>query len=657
MTPPKTILKALLALVLAGAVSSPAQASDLQRERPFVGSIEIIGNEHISDGRLKKVMRTKEPGFFQLFNRPRLRSDFLRYDLAAIEAYYRKNGYYQAVARIVENRHDESKNSNHIVIEVIEGEQTLVGEVRVVGDVPFDPEETARKLRLRTGAPFDSTQIGSDIYYLRNRMWDEGYVLADIDHTVKVHDHTADITYRIAPGPRMYVGRIDVRGNRVASEKRVREQLTFKTGDRFSLKSILDSQQNLFDTSLFRQVNLSASRIDTVENKVDLVVEVEERKMSYVELGLGIGTEDNGRVAAEWGHRYVPGLGGNLRVNSEFAFDIVREGRFELKNRFSRAGASYTGPRFPGTRFQTAIDAFLQGDRNPQTVDYDVWGFGVHGRRRIGWHSVLYLEYTQEFVRRRIPELEESSPFTRTSDETHSLGATVDRDTRNDLLYPSGGSQRSLALQVAGGPVRGDNHFVKVVGSISVYRRVFGAATLAARLRAGVASPYGRSNDGRDPDGIPFEDRFYAGGSNSVRGYKENSLGPRLPVGEPGSIDPRTVALRGDALGGEVMLLTNLELRFPIWKSAKLGGVLFLDGGNVWEEPSDVKLSDFKPVRHMDGGGYAPTNVTKYRYSFGLGLRYNTPIGPLRLDYGVPVSRTGEIRSFGMFHFNLGHAF
>lgn len=658
MTSPRIISRALFTLALAACAIAPLSASELGHERPHVGSINFVGNENMDSGRLKSIMRTREPSFFQLFNKPRFRPDFLRYDLAAIEAIYHKNGYYDATARVIENRLDETTNSTHIVIEIDEGEQTLVGGVRIEGDIPFDTSGIVKNLRLKKDAPYDSTQVGSDVYSIRNRMWDRGYVLCETVPTLQLSDHRAYLTYTVNVGPPMYVGKIDVAGVHVASEKRVREQLTFKPGELFSLKKIQDSQQNLFDTSLFRQVKLTPTRIDSIGNTIDLLVEVEERKMSYVEMGLGFGTEDNGRIASELGHRHVPGLGGKLQLETEFAFDLVREGRAQLRRRFSRTGVAYTGPRFPGTRFQTSVDGFYEQNRNLQTVEYDIWGFGAHGRRRAGRYTMFYLDFADEFIKRKIPELEaETSLFTRKSDETRSLGVTLDRDSRDDLLFPTRGSQRSLSAEVAGGPIRGDNHFVRLVGSMSYYGRTWKRMTFAVRARTGIAAPYGRSNDGVEPDGIPFENRFYAGGSNSVRGYKENSLGPRLPAGEPGALDPKTAALRGDALGGEVILLTNVELRFPIWKKIKIGGVVFADGGNVWKTPSDIKLDDFSPVRNMDDGGYTPDNVTKYRYSLGVGLRYNTPIGPLRVDYGVPVSRTGEIRSFGMFHFNLGHAF
>lgn len=652
-----SIRAALLACAFIALAAGVSFGSDLEEQRPYVGSIKFVGNEHVSDGKLRSIMRTKEPGFFQLFNRPRFRADFLRYDLAAMEDYYHKNGYYQATAKLLEDRYDPKENAVHLVIGIEEGEQTLVGVVRIEGQIPVKPGEIEKGLKLKENAPFDSTLIGSDIYYIRNRMWDEGYVLCEISDAVRLSDHRADITYKVTRGPQMLVGDIKVAGNRVSSEKRIRQQLTFKSGEIFRLKKIQDSQQYLFDTSLFRQVNLVASDVDTLARKVDILVEVEERKMSYLELGLGIGTEDNGRIAAEWGHRYVPKLGGKVQLDTELAFDVVREGRMQLINRFSRVRAAYTGPRFPGTRFQTAVDAYYEKDRNPKTVDYDVWGVGLHGRRRMGRYTILYLDLSDEFIKRKIPELEEPSPFSRESDETRALGGTLDRDARNDLLYPTSGTHRSLRAEVAGGPLRGDNNFSKIVGSFAYYTRTWRGIVCAARARAGLVTPYGRPNDGREPDWVPYENRFYAGGSNSVRGYGENSLGPRLPVDEPGAIDPREAALRGDAAGGEVLLLTNVELRFTLWRKIRLGGVLFLDGGNVWSEPSDVRLEDFAPVRHMEGGGYTEENVTKYRYSFGVGLRYNTPIGPLRLDYGVPVSRTGEIRSLGMFHFNLGHAF
>jgi len=650
-----TIVAVAAALSALGAAVS-SSASELEESRPYVGSIKFTGNEHVDDGKLKSLMRTREPGFFQLFNRPRYRPDFLQSDLAAIEAYYHKNGYYDVVVGVTENRYDELDDSQHIVIEVDEGEQTLVGGVRIIGNNPFKPGELLDDLSLKPGAPFDSSRIGADIYRIRNRMWDKGFVLAEIGHSLALSDHRAYLTYDIDQGPRMRVREVEITGNDVAKEDNIREWLSFRPGEVFSLEKVQDSQQHLFDTSLFRQVNLVLTQVDTLERAVDLRVEVEERKMSYVELGIGVGTEDNGRVAAEWGHRHIPGLGGKLQLNTELAFDVVRDGRADFESRYTRFGAAYTGPRFPGTRFSTAVDAFYEQDRNPKTVDYDLLGFGIHGRRRMGRRTLLYIDFGDEFIERKIPPLE-GNPFGRTSDETRSMTFTLDRDTRDDLLFPSGGAHRSISVKLAGGPLRADNYFIKTVGSLATYKETFGGVVLAARVRAGLVSPYGKSDDGVEPDGIPFEDRFYAGGSNSVRGYGENSLGPRLPVGDPGSIDPREEALRGNAYGGEVLLLTNVELRFPVWRRAKIGGVLFLDGGNVWENPSDMKLGDFEPVREMEGGGYAEENVTKYRYSFGMGLRYNTPIGPLRLDYGVPVSRTGEIRSTGMFHFNLGHAF
>jgi outer membrane protein insertion porin family len=659
MRAPKIMLGALLVLALAACAVAPLSASDLEQERPHIGSISFVGNENISGGKLKSIMRTREPRFFQLFNKPRFRPDFLRYDLAAIEAFYHKNGYYEVSARVLEQRIDDVRHSMHIVIGISEGPQTLVGGVRLEGDIPFDASEITKGLLLKRDAPFDSTRVGRDVYFIRNRMWDRGYVLSDILSTMEISDHRAFLTYTVDAGPRMYVGEIDVAGNKVTGEKRVREQLTFKPGELFSLKKMQDSQQYLFDTSLFRQVKLTPTDIDTVKNTIGLLVEVEERKMSYLEMGLGVGTEDNGRILAEWGHRHTPWLGGKLQIDGEFAFDVFRDGEAQFSKRFSRAGAAYTGPRFPGTRFQTSVDGFYEQDRNPQTVNYDIWGFGVHGRRRVGRTTVLYLDFTDEFVKREIPDSVAvgSNIFTRESDETRSLGLTLDRDARDNLLYPTRGSQRSLSFEVAGGPLRGENHFVRLVGSLSYYRRAWSGITFAARARTGVAAPYGRSNDGKDPDGIPFEHRFYGGGSNSVRGYKENSLGPRIPPDDPGALNPEQAALRGDAEGGEVIILTNVEMRFPIWRRIQLGGVLFMDGGNVWANPSDIRLDDFVPARDMEGGGYTDENVTKYRYSLGFGLRYNTPIGPLRIDYGVPVSRTGEIDSFGMFHFNLGHAF
>jgi outer membrane translocation and assembly module TamA len=140
--------------------------------------------------------------------------------------------------------------------------------------------------------------------------------------------------------------------------------------------------------------------------------------------------------------------------------------------------------------------------------------------------------------------------------------------------------------------------------------------------------------------GVPLESRFFSGGGNSVRGYKENSLGPLEEDGSP--------------IGGRVLLLTNVELRFPLPLLARynFGGALFIDGGNVWSSVEEIDPEHFNPFIESD-----EISPLYYRYSFGLGVRYNTPVGPIRLDMGIPLSKTDDLGHDYLFHISLGQIF
>jgi outer membrane protein assembly factor BamA len=165
----------------------------------------------------------------------------------------------------------------------------------------------------------------------------------------------------------------------------------------------------------------------------------------------------------------------------------------------------------------------------------------------------------------------------------------------------------------------------------------------AWRVRTGYVDAFGESRD----TGVPIENRFFAGGGNSVRGYEENSLGPRAVVDpEPGA--------KPAPVGGRLLLLTNVELRYPIPLLSRINitGSVFVDGGNVWTALESVQARNFRPWADEED-----VVQQDYRYSVGLGMRYNTPVGPIRVDWGYPVKRDNTVDKNGRFHINLGQIF
>jgi outer membrane protein insertion porin family len=231
------------------------------------------------------------------------------------------------------------------------------------------------------------------------------------------------------------------------------------------------------------------------------------------------------------------------------------------------------------------------------------------------------------------------------SEKSHSrlIASTFSHDTRDFILDPRRGGYRDMRAELAGGFLGGDNDFYTLNTSLQKYWSTKGKIVLALRARVGFADAYGASSE----RGVPVENRYFTGGGNSVRGYKENSLGPEEPVttaeGEPSTV----------VVGGRLLLVGNAEARVPIpfLSRYRFSGAFFLDGGNVWRSLGSVDLEDFRFTAPR------PEVTDKdFRYSVGFGIRYNTPVGPIRLDFGIPIKRD-ETDRLGRFHMSLGQIF
>ncbi len=226
---------------------------------------------------------------------------------------------------------------------------------------------------------------------------------------------------------------------------------------------------------------------------------------------------------------------------------------------------------------------------------------------------------------------------------SHLLSSTVSHDTRDFILDPHRGGFRSLGGTIAGGILGGDNDFYLVNTVSQRYWPISAARVFAVRLRLGYADPYGQSDE------VPVANRYFTGGGNSVRGYDENSIGPKEFVDNIETGQPELTVV-----GGRVLVLTNVELRFalPLLSRWRFSGAVFADGGNVWKDPQSVSFSDFRIFQNEDD-----VVQESYRFSVGLGIRYKTPLGPIRLDYGLPLTVETGTDGSGRFHFSLGQIF
>ena len=627
----------LILFVSSAAIMLPGSggAEDIEAQLPTVKKIEILGNRSFDDGMLKKRMRTKAPRFYHIIKKPKFRNDFLRRDIEAIKSFYRVNGFFEAEAWVEFVERDEDNNSVQIRIMVNEGPQTVIGSLGFSGQELVSVRTLMKGLKLSEGAPYNPNLLDVDKYTLFNKFFERGYLGTKITYDVKVDSTLADISWEISPGEPYRIDGIGLSGNRTVADGLIRRELTIENGEYFKLKDVLESKQNLYDTGYFNSVEIEPVELDIAKNDVDLSIQVRERKMGYIETGLGVGNVHGNRLFLEWGKRNLIGRGYALNLKTEYAFSLFPENDYDLSEmefneRFIRHEGELRVPHILSTWNTFAIGAFYERDATVQPLVVRTTSAIASLSRRITRQTSILFSYAFEQIRRE--EVEDERERSR----RRSLDLAYTRDTRDFYFNPRRGRYINAKAGFSGGFLGGEDHFYSFVASYQSYRRLGGGTVFAYRVRGGYAETFGDS-EGR---GVPFESRFFSGGGNSVRGYRENSLGPQDDEGNP--------------LGGRVLLLTNVELRFslPYLARYNFGGALFVDGGNVWSSFEEIEPGQFGLYSER-----GDTTFRDYRYSAGFGIRYNTPIGPIRLDMGFPLKKTEDIDRDYLLHISLGQIF
>jgi outer membrane protein assembly factor BamA len=364
-----------------------------------------------------------------------------------------------------------------------------------------------------------------------------------------------------------------------------------------------------------------------------------------VDGGVGSGTSDRFRVSAEWGHRNLDTRALAGAVNGEYAVD--GSGHF----RKSGVGGTLTEPWLLGVRLlgQVGVFQLSQDDRaNPDFIrHHSEYGYTLTLFRELSRLSRATLTHESRFIEQdydTLPGGVVARPDTlRGSYRTNSLRLTLERDLRDNRIVPGRGNYQVLAVEFAGGPLRGTSGYRKLIFSSSWYQPLSNGWTFAARSLAGLMRPYGTPpndfspNEGVDEEvaKVPFETRFFIGGPNTLRGYSENSIPPS---------------------GGLATLLGNAEMRVPL--AGPFGVEVFVDMGNVWDRAEYIQLEDFIPP--WQTGRNHPDDI---HWTYGIGARLELPFGPLRADLawsedpGFPHGRVFNKSVAFAYQFAIGAAF
>jgi len=596
--------------------------------RVRIKNIIIQGNKSFSSARILKLIKTKRAW---LFNAGVLKEDVLTEDIERIKAFYRREGYIDVAVSYQVDSDSKKPYLLYVNLSIIEGNKYLVGNVSVRGNKEMTEKEILMRLKeCITGKTFSEEAMKYDVASLQGLYFDRGYISASVQEAVSLNPQTSrvDIVYNIVENDVTYVDKIKVRGNIKTKDIVIRREMRINPGDKFDGEKLRRSKERLTNLGYFDEIGYDTEDTDS-PNQKNLIVDVKETKTGSFSFGGGYSTVDDfvGFVEVEqknfdWKNwPYFTGAGQNLKLRATIG--TISSG-FDL---------SFTEPWLFDYPVSFGFDAYRRTHKRDSDVGYGYDEEVTGGALRLGRELS---EYVRGDLVYRIDSVDISNISSNATSDLQdekgknlisSLTPSVTFDSRDNVFDTRKGNLFTASMEVAGGPLGGDKNYWKFFTRLSHYFPLWRSSTLELRGRVGLADPYGDSTK------IPIYERFFAGGAYTIRGYEERKVGPFDPVSK-------------DPLGGNAMLIGNVEYLYPLFGFLKVA--LFYDIGNVWEKIGD-----------MGSSRDTANNTGKLKSSFGLGFRIKTPIGPIMLDYGIPMDKApGEdSKSSGRFHFSVSNSF
>ncbi|MBX3027501.1 outer membrane protein assembly factor BamA [bacterium] len=603
-----------------------------EREPIRIQHIEFEGNSQFSDSELKRVMQTSERGILSpITGSGNLDREVLKTDTERLTAWYYENGFIDV--RVDEPKVERQEDGLTVTIKVDEGEQYHFGTIATAGETL--PEiETAQqgKFEAHEGEIFKPSLLRKDINNLTEAYGDLSYAFVNVTPTTNIDqaDKRVDVTYTITRGPAVSIDRIEISGNTKTRDKVIRRELELAEQSPFSGTRLRRSQDRLRRLGFFEDVNITTRKADA-EDKLDMLVDVREGNTGAFSAGAGISSGESFLFNIRLSESNLFGRGQAIVLNADFG---------SIRRNIS---LSFTEPYFLDTPLTLGIDAFnwqLEFDQFTRggtgggirtLYPFPALGLDVVHLGPLGEVSLLDTRMGVEY---RIENAEISNVARSAATVLRAAAGTsltssiiprIFRDTRNSLLDPTAGSFQDFSIEIAG--LGGDSDFLNAQSRARWYIPVYqipklGPLTFATGWNFGYGLGFGNNPE------LPLFERYFPGGINSLRGFQVRSLGPRVDVFEQGKgqddqcpYGPNACGrlLRRDVIGGSQQLVFNNELIFPIVQQLGIKGVVFCDAGNA-----------FLASQGIDFGGM--------RVSVGGGIRWLSPIGPLRIEVGVPLN-------------------
>ncbi|MGM0415406.1 MAG: outer membrane protein assembly factor BamA [Thermodesulfobacteriota bacterium] len=590
-----------------------------------IDDIEFEGNTVFSDRKLRSFIQTKEWWIFSwITSGGKYNEGMLQNDLMIIKDQYFNVGHVRVDVKQPHIVLSDDRTEMDIFIEIDEGSQYSVGSVDIKGDLLLEKEEMLDQLDFTPGEVFSREKMRENMDRLDSLYANRGYAYVNVVPQTLIDDETKEVNliFKVEQGIQVEIGRINISGNTKTRDKVIRREMTLVEGDLFSSGRLESSKKRVNNLGFFSEVNVDSIPREDDESVMDVDVDVKEQPTGNFSVGFGYSSTDGFIGQGSVSQDNFLGKALQLNLAGSFGGDYTNY-RIGLLN-----------PYFMDKNLALGFDAY-RTDREWDEYSVESTGGNLKLGLPLSYETRLFFVYKLE--QQDIYDVSPFSSWTIREQEGEStissLYASISKNTTDFRPDPSRGYMSEFSVEFAG--IGGTEKYVKTILDHRHFFPIKWGIVFSPHAQIGYVTGYG------DED-VPLDERFFLGGINTIRGFETREVGPkqlrRQYVGNDDDGEPIFVPAENDYdfIGGEKVAYANLELIFPLLKEAQLKGLVFFDIGNTWDEDEEY-FSDM-------------------RYSAGVGIRWQSPLGPLRLEWGYNLDPY-EYEDDSVFDFSIGKFF
>lgn len=625
-----------------------------------VKRITFIGNHNLDEERLREVMITGNPGLLAFGSGGPFRQDAFERDVAMINALYYDEGYLEATISQPRIMLTPDRSGIEVSIHIHEGPRYRIRRLRVYergedgGEV--EPIGGRRKLRMTVeanpGDYFNRAALLEDLQAVRTLYRDHGYANVDASPQTRLDPEHAlvDVVVPVVRGPLVHFERIEIRGNSKTRDKVIRRELEIEELDRFSETELEASRERVTRLGYFERVDISTEQ-GSAPDKMNVYIEVSERPTGTFQVGAGFSSIENFIATAQVQQANLFGNGQSLSLQAQMS---------ALRRLFN---LRFIEPYFLDSPFSLSIDLYDQDRYYTDFSQSSQGGALTFGYPIVEPELTASLTYTAELdevssgggstffgsanstvsVFRRLPL---HGLFN--DGLTSSFRPALTYDSRDNRLFPTKGIYLRGSTELAVAAFGSENEFLRHRATGRFYYPLWPGVVLKLNTEGEhVTSP--------SRDGVPVFARSFLGGILDLRGFRFRSVGPRVFVSS--SLDPNSSPMRqGANIGGNLSYFQNLEVEFSLVESAGIRGVVFTDAGNAWNLEDRYCNSTESTYPETSPCFHGLESLSRLRTSYGFGLRWFSPLGPLRFEWGFPFKPLPYEEEM-VFEFTIGNFF